>query len=555
MTSPTTDLEGPGAIPGPSSDPAGRTDPTEGGPHPIPSTDYAVFWLDLGGKVTRWSLQAEALLGYSAEAAMGIRLADLLAAEAAVLDAERAVAEARDRGSWDEVGWVVTEGGARFRAAASVRLVRTPNGVAIGLMVVVRALEADLPMMWGDEDVCRLLSLGRVATEVSHDVRNILSAIRGFATVLERKLPAEIGMHQVWHELVKACDRGAQLTQRVLGVARAEPATGDGTRVRESLESLEPMLRQILPPSIELTFDVAERLPPVAVAAHDLELAVLNLVVNARDATPGAGTITVRARLEEVGATSPHGSVLLSVRDRGSGIPEHLRDRVFDRHFTTKPPSEGTGLGLALVRDTVRAVGGTIQIDSREGWGTEVHLRLPASRGVAGHRTSASPPKGGGGEGRFAPLPQGSGIVGQGSDASWPPPSTGERAGDVAPRILICTASPSLRDLSSDLLTRSGFRVWVVEHEMEVGPSGAATAEPFDAAVVDLTLADSSAHLRDALLGVPTVYVGRPAADPESRLDDGDRIVSPPVDPAEVLEAVRAATSRSCASTARRWVH
>lgn len=277
---------------------------------------------------------------------------------------------ARDLGSWDGTGWRVREGDDPFWAASSVSLVRTPNGLEIGFMIVTR----DLSQLRGydnnapEDDRARLVSLGRVASEVSHDVRNILAAIRGFASALERLDPTNSASGVVREELLKACDRGTLLTQRLLGVGAGGEASSEPTDLGALVRGAEPLLRQVLPARIDLRIRVEPGVPTVRARSDDAELALLNLVLNARDAIPAAGLIEVSV----TGGAS--GGGVLTVRDSGVGMTGEVLARCRERAFTTKGSADGSGLGLVIVQEAAREFGGSFRIESEPGVGTSAQL-------------------------------------------------------------------------------------------------------------------------------------------------------------------------------------
>lgn len=336
------------------------------------SEPYAVFWVDLTGRVTRWAESCAEVFGQSrAEAPEWFR--DLFRSE----ERRRGIPglilrHARDVGSWDGTGWRLRQGAA-FWAASSVSLVRTPNGLDIGFMVVTRDLSR-LNAVSGpavDSEQARLASLGRVASEVTHDVRNILAAIRGFAGALEKLQPSSGASDVVRAELLKACDRGTLLTQRLLGVGKEEPRVAECTDLGAVVRGARPLLRQVLPSRIRLRTEVEEGLPGVRTRTADVELALLNLVINARDAMPDRGLVEVRAH----SMNGPEGrTFVLTVRDTGEGMSPETLERCRERSYSTKADEHGCGLGLAIVEETATEFGGTFRIDSELGVGTSASM-------------------------------------------------------------------------------------------------------------------------------------------------------------------------------------
>ncbi len=493
-------------------------------PQPPPPGDYGVFWLDLNGRVTRWSDEARQVFGHSDEEAAALGLRDLFPeSDRAAGVPERALEAARDRGAWDGVGWRVSRGGESFWATTSLTMVYTPNGLGIGVMAVVRRLEAVVSAGTVDADAQRLASLGRVASEVSHDVRNILSAIRGFAAVLERRLPDGDAAHQVWHELVKACDRGADLTERVLGVARSDSDTVAPVSVAETLRSLEPMLRQIVPPRIRLDIEAPDEIVPIMARRHDIELALLNVVVNARDAISGPGVIGVTLS-EEPCSGSDDVRVVLCVRDTGKGMSSDIQDRIFDRFFTTKDSGRGTGLGMAMVRDSVQSAGGSIEIESAQGVGTIVRMLFDPQAGIEGHKapTAAS------GRGGHVPSP--------GPRAA----TESDSRSSSRHKVLVWCISPVLRAAATDLLGRRGYHVVVATSRGAAEELMADSAEPIDCVIVDsrAELPVASKEVRPPVIALVHGTAGGAGRDGLAQ-DALDRVLEMPLDPRSLCDAVR----------------
>ena len=497
--------------------PPNRVEP----PESDASVDYGICWLDLNGRVTRWTKACERLFQRNRSDAVGEHFRALFTEDdkGAGLP-EVALIEARRSGSWDDVGWKVTSGGDRFWAATSVTRVSTPNGIDIGHMVVIRDLHPFAEEEPLAPDATRLVSLGRVATEVSHDVSNILAAIRGFAGLLERKLPSGGSSHQVWYELVKACDRGSELTKRVLNVAREASEEAGVVSVAEVARDIEPLLRQVLPNRIVLTLSLEDGLPPVRGVSNDIELALLNLVVNARDAIDGEGVIAVSVGRERSGTQRDR--IVVAVRDSGSGMTEEVRERVFERFFTTKSGGEGTGIGMSVVRDSVRAAGGSIEIESKPDRGTIVRLLLkPAveSRHIEGEQAEARE----------------------------------ERAPEGPPEVLVCCASEILCECAADLLRREGFSVTKAHSAAGARRARGERTGGFDAVIVDLLLPDATGPELVAGLnsdaGSPTTIYVSDRTERAAEVLDGvgltDRVLFAPFSPEELVDTVQRLTSRS----------
>lgn len=349
-------------------------------PPTAPTTEScAVYWLDLGGRITRWSDQCSAVFGLVGPSRPE-HFHELFTPE----DQEAGVPglllrQVANTGAWDGSGMRARQDGTSIQVASSVSRVRTPNGLDIGFMVVTREISNSLAPEKApvNESAARMASLGRVASDVSHDVQNILTAIRGFAGALERHLPPSGSGHRLWHELLKACDRGTDVTSRLLGTGRPGASEEPTADVHEIVSELEPLLRQVVPARITLSVMVDPSIPPVRLRPSDLELVLLNLVLNARDAIEGHGLISIEARRRV--ETEGGSRVVLSVADSGNGMTPEVREHCLERAFTTKPRGSGSGLGLALVRTMVDQAGGAIFVESAVGVGTTMTVMLDVS--------------------------------------------------------------------------------------------------------------------------------------------------------------------------------
>ncbi|WP_242343326.1 ATP-binding protein [Anaeromyxobacter terrae] len=229
----------------------------------------------------------------------------------------------------------------------------------------------------------KMEAVGQLAGGVAHDFNNLLTAIISFARLVQESLPPEHASQPDVREIVVAAERAGTLTRQLLAFSRRQRLAPRVVHLAEVVRGMEPMLRRILGETVALEVDV--RAPGTVVAdPGQLELAVLNLAVNARDAMPEGGRLLVavdeRAASEAIAeeAALPPGPVaLLSVRDAGVGMDEATQARVFEPFFTTKPLGKGTGLGLSTVYGIVSQSGGAIRVRSTPGQGSEFRILLP----------------------------------------------------------------------------------------------------------------------------------------------------------------------------------
>ncbi|MGH6995148.1 MAG: response regulator, partial [Stellaceae bacterium] len=244
----------------------------------------------------------------------------------------------------------------------------------------------------------KLESLGQLTGGLAHDFNNLLMAILGNLDILRSKcLPADSKLERFVDSAIQAAERGANLTQRMLAFARRQELRPEAVEVPRVIDGMADMLRRSLGSTIDIRFDFAEALPAICIDPNQFELAVLNLSLNARDAMPQGGQLTIAARNETVKAGGVQGLaagryVCLAVSDTGTGMDEATLARAPEPFFTTKEIGKGTGLGLSMVYGLAAQSGGAAWITSQLKHGTTVELWLPVASKVtlASAETSAT---------------------------------------------------------------------------------------------------------------------------------------------------------------------
>jgi len=233
----------------------------------------------------------------------------------------------------------------------------------------------------------KMEAIGTLAGGVAHDFNNLLTVMRANCELLMDDLTAESPTYDELSDIRDAVARAALLTQQLLAFGRKQSIQPRHVDIATTIGSLTPMLRRLIPSTIDLDTPSAHSLPTVFIDPGQVEQVAINLIVNARDAMPTGGTIAVECAaltlaepLETEGVTVPEGRwVQLTVRDTGVGIPPELLPRIFDPFFTTKDVGQGTGLGLSTVYGIVHKARGLITVDSRVGSGTRVRVFFPSS--------------------------------------------------------------------------------------------------------------------------------------------------------------------------------
>ena len=247
----------------------------------------------------------------------------------------------------------------------------------------------------------KMEALGQLTGGIAHDFNNLLTVVVGGLDIIAKQVQDEKLLRYATSAL-SAAERGARLTAQLLAFSRVQRLEVRPTYVAPLVEEMRPLLRNVLGPGIEKRFDLDPHLTPVLADPTQLEVAVLNLAINARDAMPDGGTLTISSRKRRISndpELEPGAYIELSITDTGSGMPPEVAARAFEPFFTTKEVGKGTGLGLSMVYGMARQCGGAVKIESKEGVGTTVRLyfrrahrdaEVPASGGQTGDQLRRS---------------------------------------------------------------------------------------------------------------------------------------------------------------------
>jgi PAS domain S-box-containing protein len=347
--------------------------------------DYAIFRLDPTGRIETWNTGAARIKGYTQEEIVGRHFSCFYSEEDRRRGVpDRALAAAAERGRFEGEGWRIRKDGSRFWASVVISAIHDDDGALIGFAKVTRdqteAHEAQKTLEQTREmlhQAQKLEALGQLTGGVAHDFNNLLMAISGGVSLLARAKPEM--RDKVLEEMQNAVERGAGLIRQLLAFARRETLRPVPVDIGERFAAMQELLRRSLGPSIRLELSFPSGLWPIHVDPSQLELSILNLVINARDAMQDGGTLTIAAEnAPTVAATlSEPDFVRLSVRDTGAGMSPEVRARAFEPFYSTKGPGRGTGLGLSQVHGFAEQSGGSARIESAPGLGTTVILSLP----------------------------------------------------------------------------------------------------------------------------------------------------------------------------------
>jgi PAS domain S-box-containing protein len=346
--------------------------------------DYALYMLDASGHVASWNTGAELIEGYTAEEIIGKHVSILYKACDGV-QAQKNLATAEQTGRAEEEGWRVRKDGSTFWANVVLSAIHDPSGVLLGFAKIIRDLTERRNLEEQLNQARKMDAIGGLAAGVAHDFNNLLSIILSYSELLALDLKEGDPMRADLGEIRTAGLLAVTLTRRLLAFGRQQVLQPKVVDLCKIVAGMENMLRRLIGEDIEMLTNFAPECGKVLFDLGQIEQVVMNLVVNARDAMPEGGKLTIDAQEVEldaayasdhVGVTAgPH--VLLAVSDTGIGMDATTRARMFEPFFTTKDPGKGTGLGLATVFGIIKQSGGTIEVSSEPNRGTRVSIYLP----------------------------------------------------------------------------------------------------------------------------------------------------------------------------------
>jgi PAS domain S-box-containing protein len=360
-------------------------------------TDYALYMLDPNGVVTSWNAGAARIKGYTADEIIGQHFSRFYTeGDRAAGLPSRALYAALQHGRFETEAWRVRKNGELFWANVIIDPVRDERGELIGYAKITRDITERRNAQIAQEQAAakhahaqKMDAIGQLTGGVAHDFNNLLTIIIGQTNKLRRLLTDEKGTQAVAN-IEMAAQRGATLTRQLLTFSRRQAFHPTVLNAAERLEVIKPLLASFVSGHVKISTVTPSATWPVKVDANELELALVNLVLNARDAMPQGGTvaittenITLTAADTAAGLTGDF--VAVRVTDEGQGIAPDVLPKVFEPFFTTKDVDKGTGLGLSQVHGFAHQAGGTVAIASELGKGTTVTIYLPRS-----HETTES---------------------------------------------------------------------------------------------------------------------------------------------------------------------
>jgi PAS domain S-box-containing protein len=357
--------------------------------------DYAIFLLDPSGRVVSWNEGAERIKGYREGEIIGSHFSRFFTPEdAASRLPERLLETAVADGRAETEGWRVRKDGSRFWANGVITAMRDAEGSLQGFAKVTRDIterrqhQIELERHRAElAQLQKMEALGQLTGGVAHDFNNLLTTILGNLELLQSRADSADPDRatRLLGAVQRAAEQGAALTQRLLAFSRRQALAPQIVDVNRLVSSMSALLHRTLGENIAIETVFAAGLWRTQVDPNQLEIAMLNLAANARDAMPGGGKLTIETGntfLDEAYAAShtevtPGQYVMVALSDTGEGMSEETIARAFEPFFTTKPEGRGTGLGLSQVHGFVKQSGGHVKLYSEPGQGTTIKVYLP----------------------------------------------------------------------------------------------------------------------------------------------------------------------------------
>ena len=501
--------------------------------------DYAIYMLDVDGRVISWNSGGVRLKGYEAQEIIGQSFAKFYTPEdlAAGIPA-RALQTARDTGRFHAEGWRVRKDGSRFWASVVIDAIRDDAGELIGFAKVTRDIterqEAQDKLKAAQEQLAasqKMEAVGQLSGGIAHDFNNLLMIVIGNLETAQHqaiKTPNNPGLTRALTNAMRGAQRAAALTSRLLAFSRRQPLDPKPIDVSKFMVSVADFVQRSLGENIQIETVGAPGLWHIEADPGQLESALVNLAINARDAMPNGGKLTIEcanvfadedySRVNPEIATGQY--VAICVTDTGTGMPPDVLSRVFEPFFTTKELGHGTGLGLSQVYGFVKQSGGHVKIYSEVCQGTTVKLYLPrmVGRQIEDEEHDEEP------------------LVGA----------------EESETILVVEDDVDLRTYLADVLRSLDYRVMTAPDAETAVELVKRTDRQIDLMLTDIVmpgcngreLAKTVEQLRP---GVQVLYMtgySRNAVVHQGRLDEGVDLVQKPISQAQLATRVRMALER-----------
>ncbi|HET8649595.1 MAG TPA: PAS domain S-box protein [Gemmatimonadales bacterium] len=374
----------------------------------VESSDDAIISKDLDGTLRSWNPAAERIFGYNADEMIGATIFKLIPPE--LHEEERGIL--RRIAAGEHIAHFETDrvrkDGRRIRVSLTLSPLRDSAGHLIGASSIKRDVTAQRNLETQLNRAQRMETVGRLAGGIAHDFNNLLTIIGGLTALTLRRLPEASVERRNLDEVAKATERASALTEQLLTFGRRHIAQAEVVVPNVAVQEMETLLRRLVGEHVTLHTRLPAGVGQVRVNRVQLEQVVMNLVLNARDAMPEGGDLTIATENAQASSAfsqeqlrlEPGEYVVISVSDTGVGMDAVTQASIFEPFFTTKPPGEGTGLGLATVYAIVQQAGGAIYVYSEPAHGSVFKVYLPRVDAVkpasdaAGSLVGASAPAG-----------------------------------------------------------------------------------------------------------------------------------------------------------------
>ncbi len=361
-------------------------------------TDYALYMLSPEGIVTNWNIGGQRIKGYAAPEIIGRHFSLFYTEEDRARGLpQRALQAAEREGRYECEGWRVRKDGSRFWSHVVIDAIRAPDGALLGFAKITRditerkaaqeSLDRAREALFQSQ---KMEAVGQLTGGVAHDFNNLLMAVLGSLELLRKRLSGDPHQLRLLDNAILGAERGATLTQRMLAFARRQELDARPLDLPVLVRGMGELLERTLGMDVQIEMVFPASLPRILADQNQLELALLNLCVNARDAMKAGGFIRITAHEKHAGpdrAGSPSAGTLaegdyvcLMVSDTGEGMSADVLARATEPFFTTKGVGKGTGLGLSMVHGMAQQMGGRLVLESRPGEGTMAEIWLPAAR-------------------------------------------------------------------------------------------------------------------------------------------------------------------------------
>jgi two-component system cell cycle sensor histidine kinase/response regulator CckA len=354
----------------------------------VSSSSDAIIGKTLDGVITSWNAAAERTFGYQKSEIVGQSVFKLIPEE--LHDAERAVLAQLRRGEAVELSETerIRKDGKRIWISLSVSPIRDARGVIIGAASIKRDVTESRLMRQHLHDTQRFQAVGQLAGGIAHEANNQMTVVLGASQFLLRRPDLAQSAREDIELIRRAAERTASITQQLLAFSRRQVLELRDVDLSRVVQTIEPVLRRSLAENHELIVRLRLRNAVVRADPRQLEQVLLNLTLNARDAMPSGGRLTIETDSVELAAEdvaragdgpSPGAYAVVVVKDTGHGMDRATLQRAFEPFFSTKGVGQGTGLGLSVVHGIVNQSGGTVRVESELGKGTTFTLYLPIS--------------------------------------------------------------------------------------------------------------------------------------------------------------------------------